>query len=213
MSFLSDDCIIGTFTHRLDYLPRLQESAYRCFPHVPFVAVIRQDKINRNMEALRQVFLRSGRRYWVFLDDDIVFLSPDTLEVALRTMIRHQLGICGVYSSFNPEVLERPYDVSRLREEIVGWVPGYFMMVDSWKIGHIQPVQDLPDGNTAVDTTYCMLARMEGYPIGVAPALVYHQKKQVWVDQEAWSKTVEYLNRRWPLYSSLITYIEVVVEW
>ena len=138
---LEKDIVIGTFTNKMDLLACLSESIDKNFPEIEFIVQLQDLPINANMEELRKKFIKTGKRFWVFLDDDIKFLYPDTLKIAVQTLIRGRYGLVGVYSTYNKHYAHGGGD---LVEREVGWVPGYFQMVDSFKFGDIQPDLNLP---------------------------------------------------------------------
>jgi hypothetical protein len=207
---LEQDVILGTFTHRTDYLPGLLQSVKENFPDIPFIVQLVNLPINKNMEELRKKFSGSKKRYWVFLDDDIKFLHPDTIKIALQFMIKNRWGLTGIYSTFDPNYQN---DVELVEKE-VGWIPGYFQMVDSFLFGNVQPDLDLPDPNTAIDTSYCCSIKSKGGKIGIAPTVLYHQWKPIkgWDGQEIVDKTNDYLFKKWgSFYNRCITNCGCVV--
>ena len=193
-NILEQDVIMGTFTHRTTYLDALIESISIHLPNIEFIVQLSKNNILGNMTALWNKFKKSGRRFWIFLDDDIEFLEDDTVKKAVENLVKYKLGMIGVYSTFDPNY---KLGSKELSFQTVGWIPGYFQMVDSWKVGHISPDQDLPDGNTAIDTSYCVSIHQAGYEIGLSPSVVYHTKKDVWMNKEAADKTNEYLTKKW----------------
>jgi len=86
MLVLEQDVIMGTFTHREKYLPSLCKSIREHLPHISFMLQVANLPINQNFNALREKFKQSGKRFWLFLDDDIQFLFPDTIKIALETI-------------------------------------------------------------------------------------------------------------------------------
>jgi hypothetical protein len=176
---VENDVVMGTFTHRETYLPQLCKSIREHLPHMMFIPQMADLPINANFSELRKKFASTNKRYWLFLDDDIKFLFPDTIRVALTTMIKNKYALVGVYSTFDPEFLD---DCSTLVEKEVDWVPGYFQLVDSHLVGHIDADINLPYPNTAIDTTYSVRIRQQGGRIGIAPTYVYHTYKE-WGDR------------------------------
>jgi len=217
-TILEAQAVMGTFTHRTEYLPALWASAARHVPGVPFVTRIQHKNINEGMELLRRDFLTSGKRYWIFLDDDIQFLAPGIVDRAIRQMIAGNYAAMSVYSTFEPEALTLPYDPSRYPNVVARettWATGYFVLVDSHRVGHILPDMNLPDGNTSVDTSYSVAIRAEGHRIGIAPDYVYHTRKPgTWVNQAVIEPTNEYLMRKWgQFYFDVARYDGNVIEW
>lgn len=190
-SILEKDVVMGTFTHRETHLPALIKSVRKNLPHITFMLQVADLPIVHNFNALREKFKESGKRFWLFLDDDIEFLFPDTIQVALETMIRNKYAVVGVYSTFDPEC--RP-DPKTLTEREVHWVPGYFQLVDSQLVGYVKGDEKLPDPNTAIDTSYCVRIKQEGYRIGIAPTYVHHTFKQgCWINKDVIEPTNKYL--------------------
>jgi len=218
-TLLEQQCVIGTFTHRCDYVHALWQSANRWLPQIPFATVIRAGTIRENMARLREVFQASGRRYWLFLDDDIQFLNGEIIERALQTLVNGGYAAVHAYSSFDPQALTTPYDPARFGDIVAQrdarWATGYFILVDSHQVGHIEPDANLPDGNTGVDTSYSVAIRAAGYRIGMTPDYVYHVKKSgTWVNQAATQPTNDYFARRWgQFYFDVAQYDNNVIEW
>ncbi len=209
---LEQDVAMGVFTHRTTFLPPLMDSVKKYLPHIQFITQIADLPINGNMEALRQKFIASGKRYWIFLDDDIRFLNPSIVHDAVSDMLRNGWAGCGVYSTFDPEWNKNGYNPNGLQAHEIGWVPGYFIMVDSQLVGHIQPDLNLPDANTSIDTSYCVSIRAAGHRIGISPNVVYHTMKGVKLDEHAWRITNDYLMKKWgDFYFNTCTRINNVV--
>jgi hypothetical protein len=214
MDFLEEQAVLGVFTHRVTYLPALLESKRRFMPEIPLFVQVGEGTIQQNMTRLYNTFLRSRYRFWVFLDDDIEFLCPDILRNALRTHVANSFGITGVYSTFDPLWRRTSYDASQLQVKRVSWVPGYFMLVDRETMGDVKPDQEMPGGNTALDTTYCMQAHRRGLRIGLSPDVVYHVQKQVLSNPVEGRVVNEYVWERWGMYYfEQTTYQGCVLEW
>jgi hypothetical protein len=215
---LEEQAIMGTFTHRCEYVPGLWQSAARHVPGVPFRTRIQHQPINKGMELLRRDFLTSGRRYWIFLDDDIQFLAPGIVDRAIRHLIAGGYSAMSVYSMFEPDCLAEEYSPARYgltaaRE--TQWATGYFVLVDSQRVGHILPDLHLPDGNTSVDTSYSVAMRAEGHKIGLSPDYVYHTLKPgSWVNPAVIGPTNEYLRKRWgQFYFDVAKYDHNIIGW
>lgn len=195
LTSLEQDVVMGTFTHRTTYLPKLLDSVKRFLPGTPFIIQIADLPIAYNFEALRQKFAITNKRYWLFLDDDIQFLDSEIIHKAVTELIANKWALIGAYSTFDP-AYELGSDVLECKE--VSWMPGYFQLIDSKKIGHIQPDFDLPDPNTAIDTSYSVTIRSQGYKVGICSGIVYHTyKKYAWANQRMVTITNEYLWKKW----------------
>jgi hypothetical protein len=214
-SILEKDVALGVFTNKTAFLPALWASVYKQFPQIPFITRIQRGMINEGMRLLREDFLKSKIRYWVFLDDDIVFLHPDTIKNALEYMIAEKFACMSVFSTFEPSALGEPYNPNKLglEKRETRWATGYFICVDSWKVGHILPDMNLPDGNTSVDTSYSVSIVANGYNIGISPDYVYHVKKQVWAKPDIIDITNKYLMNKWgEFYYSIAKYDYNVID-
>jgi hypothetical protein len=198
-SLLEKDCAIGVFTHRTTYLPILWASTQKYFPQVQFITRINRGMINQNMSLLREDFIKSGKRYWIYLDDDIQFLNSNIIKNALETLVGEKYACVSVYSTFEKIALDEKYNPQRegVEKRSTKWATGYFIMVDSQKVGYILPDMGLPDGNTAVDTSYSVDIRAAGYDIGNSPDYVYHLKKQVFSNLNVIQITNNYLINKW----------------
>jgi predicted SAM-dependent methyltransferase len=218
-SALEQDAVMGVFTHRTTYLPALLDSVRKHLPHLPMIVQVADLPINANMERLRLAFRASGKRYWIYLDDDIQFLNSSIIHDAISDVIAHGWAACGVHSTFDPQALERPYkDTLALMQQPARreakWATGYFILVDSKLVGDIQPDLNLPHPNTSVDTSYSVRIRAAGYTIGISPNVVYHQRKDTPVDMDVVARTNQYLMEKWgQFYFDWAQYDGNVCEW
>ncbi len=191
---LEDDLVMGTFTNTEKYLSDLKESINKFFPKIEFILQLDNKSIKENFELLRKKFIKTHKRFWLFLDHDIKFISPDTIRIALITLIRDRFAMVGCYSTYDPNYI---IGSDPLIAKETGWVPGYFQLVDSRRVGHITVDFNLPDDNTAIDTSYSVAIKTEGYKIGIAPTVVYHLYKKVWMNLDAYEKTNTYVRGKW----------------
>lgn len=213
---LEQNLVIGTFTNRTIYLPMLWSSVSAHLPHIPFVTRIQRGPINAGMLQLREDFLASGKRFWCFLDDDIQFLNPDIMHNALETLVNGKYGAVSVYSTFDPAILTEQYNPQEkgLVTRDHQWATGYFILVDSWKVGHILPDMNLPHPNTSVDTSYSIAIRAAGYPIAISADYVYHVRKETFSDPVVIEETNRYLIEKWgQFYFDHARYDGNVIEW
>ena len=198
VSALEQDVVMGVFTHRTTYLSPLLESIQKFLSHIQMIVKVADGGINVNMERLRQDFLRTDKRFWVFLDDDIQFLDGEIIYTAVSRLLANKWGAIGVYSTFDPDYVLEPTDAYECQE--VGWIPGYFILVDSHRVGHITPDMELPHENTAVDTSYSMAIRIAGYKLGISSSVVYHQYKKTPLHKTAYAMTNEYILDKYGSY-------------
>ena len=189
------DIIMGTFTHRTTYLPNLLDSVKKFLPQIPFIVQVADLPINANFEELRKKFSITDKRFWLFLDDDIQFLDNEIINIAIKQLITNKWAMIGAYSTFNPNY---KLDSEPLECKEISWMPGYFQLIDSEKIGHIQPDLNLPDPNTSIDTSYSVEIQSQGHKIGICSGIVYHTfKKNTWVNKEVIGITNDYLMKKW----------------
>jgi len=212
-TILENDVAIGVFTHRTTYLPQLWASCQKHIPNIPFITRINRGPINVGMSLLRDDFIKSSKRYHIYLDDDIVFLNPDIVRNALESLVANKWAGVSVYSTFEKSALTELYNSNK--PELITrnhkWLTGYFICVDSQKVGNILPDLNLPDPNTACDTSFSVAMRAIGYDLGISKDYVYHTKKQVQSNPEVIQKTNEYLTNKygdfyfqWAIYDNNI---------
>lgn len=181
MDLFLNNLIMGTFTHRTTYLPRLLESVKKFHPSIPFIIQIDDKPIAFNFHELKKKFESTGKRFWLFLDDDIEFIDSVTIPNALKTMFKDNYSLVTCYSTFDPDY---KFDIE-LEEKEIGWAIGYFQLADSFKIGHITSDLNLPFPNSSVDTTYSVTVKSLGYKIGITNGIVYHAyKKYTWTHDD-----------------------------
>ncbi len=181
MKALLDNVVMGTFTHRTTYLPRLLESVKKFYPSIPFIIQLADKPIAFNFHELKTKFESTRKRFWLFLDDDIEFLDSVTIPNALRTMFKGDFALVTCYSTFDPNY---KFEIE-LEEKELGWAIGYFQLVDRRRIGHISSDLNLPFPNSSVDTTYSVTVKSLGYKIGITNGIVYHSyKKYIWTHDD-----------------------------
>jgi hypothetical protein len=213
-TILEQDTAIGTFTNKATCIVDLWKSVNKYIPHIKFMTRFNRGGINLGMSLLREDFVASGKRYWCFLDDDIQFLNSDIIKNALELLVKEKYGAVTVYSTFNTDVFSKPYDASKLISRSAKWAVGYFIMVDSHKVGNILPDMNLPDPNTSIDTSYSVDIRMAGYDIGMSSDYVYHLFKEVKSNPMVIDITNKYLmNKYGQFYYDWCQYPENVIEW
>lgn len=215
---LEADAVLGTFTNRWAYLPDFLASWEQYLSRIPLIVVRHRGNIREGMALLRQEFIATGRRWWFFLDDDIQFLCPEIVHDTVAAMIRNRWHLATVYSSFDPDILQKPYEeavaIARQRgEREILWAPGYLIAVDSYFCGWKEP-DPVPAPNTAIDTTYTIGLRRAGMAIGLVPHVVYHRLKPTKPNWEEHRLANEYVQKVYgDFYWKSAHYQGNVYEW
>ena len=176
-SYLEQNLVAGVYTHHDKYFKKFTENWSENYVNVELIYNVHKGKINQNMERLRHNFIASGKRYWLFMDEDILFTKNDVIEIALQHLIDNDLHLITTYQSNNFD-LAKKVDPSNLTFEYICWSAGYFMLVDSEKCGLVPFDLQLPTTHGSLsDITYCMDIIMndpEDALIGIAPTMIYH---------------------------------------
>ena len=175
--FIKDNLIAGVYTNRDTYLKGFTENWEKYYQGLPLIYNVRKGRINENMENLRLDFREKhpDKRYWLFLDDDILFTKNNVIETALEYMIGEDLALCGVYQTHDI-ILANRLNNTGLKGSSTSEIEGYFMLVDSQKIGLIPFDKNIPtDTGNLADLDYCLNVNRHGHFIGIAPTFVFHK--------------------------------------
>ena len=194
---VKSNLVMGTFTHRTQYLPDLCSSVKQFYPQIPFIVHYEKQELNKNFEALRLKFKKSGKRFWLFLDDDTRFVNDTVIETSLEFLLRKGYGMVGCYSTYFPNYVATKQD---LVEEEVGWVPGYFQLVDSKLVGDLEGDLNLPYSNFHTDIDYCLGVHAKGYKIGITADYVWHNNNYLKSPSARREKNFPYLKEKWGVY-------------
>ena len=176
-SYLEENLISGVYTHRDTYLKQFTEN-WNDYYSLPLIYNVHKGKINENMERLRQDFIASKKRFWLFMDEDILFTRNDVIETALDYMLKNDLNMVGVYE-ITDQNLAKTLNPDCLKFTHLTWLPGYFMLVDSQKSGLTPFDLNLPTSHGSLsDIAYSMdIITKDNGLIGIAPSFVYHADK------------------------------------
>ena len=174
---LVNNLISGVYTNSDKYMARFTENWQEYYANLPLIYNVKEGKINENMERLRHKFIESGKRYWLFMDDDIIFNNNQVIEIALKTMQENDLALCSVYQTTDKTIFNN-FDITDLSFENITWSAGYFMLVDSEKVGLLPFDLNLPTTHGSLsDIEYCMNICINNGLIGIAPTMIYHENK------------------------------------
>ena len=172
--FIVNNLIAGVYTHNDKYFKKFTDNWTENYVNVELIYNIKIDKFNQNMERLRHKFLQSNKRYWLFMDDDILFPNNQVIEVAMENMKRNDLALCTVYQTTDYELAHK-VNPSNLSFEFITWSAGYFMLVDSKKAGLLPFDLHLPTTlGSMSDIEYCMNIIVNDGLLGIAPTMIYH---------------------------------------
>ena len=174
-SFIENDLVAGVYTHHDKYFKKFTDNWQEYYYGVELIYNISEGKINENMEKLRHKFIDTNKRYWLFMDEDILFTRNDVIETALSYMIEKNLDLVTTYQTTDLE-LAKKVNTDNLTFEFITWSAGYFMLVDSAKCGLTPFDLNIPTthGNLA-DLGYCLdIIENNDALIGIAPTLIYH---------------------------------------
>ena len=113
---LVNNLISGVYTNSDKYMARFTENWQEYYANLPLIYNVNEGKINENMERLRHKFIESGKRYWLFMDDDIIFNNNQVIEIALKTMQENDLALCSVYQTTDKTIFNN-FDITDLSFE------------------------------------------------------------------------------------------------
>ena len=173
--FIKDNVVVGVYTNKEKYLTRFVKNFNTLYPDVELIYNVYDANINSNMEILRRDFAKTNKRYWLFLDDDILFCDKNTIGVALESLIENECALTTTYQITDLKLAQK-INPSNLQFRNILWSAGYFMLVDSEKIGTVEFDRGLPTSyGSLADIEYCMKIHSIGHKIGISPTYIYHE--------------------------------------
>ena len=175
--FVINNVIAGVYTNSDKYMKRFTDNWQEYNLGIELIYNVRDGKINENMERLRIDFREnhSEKRYWLFMDDDILFTRNDVVECALTYMRENDLALISVYQTRDKKLLN-DIKIKNLTFEHITWSAGYFMLIDAEKIGTLPFDQELPTKRGSLaDIEYCMKIIRDNHLIGIAPNYIFHE--------------------------------------
>jgi hypothetical protein len=198
-SILEKDVALGVFTNKCDFLPMLWKSANKFLPQIPFLTRIQRNGINEGMRLLKQDFVKTKKRFVIYLDDDIQFINEDIIKNALEYLISGKHACVSVYSDFDENCLITPYNPKErgLISRPHRWATGYFICVDMARIGDVEPDMGLPWPNQSCDTSFSCEILSRGWSIGISADYVSHLKKNTIYYSNVINDTNNYLLNKW----------------
>jgi hypothetical protein len=174
-NYLEHNLVAGVYTNNDNYFKTFTENWKENYQNVALIYNIQDGKINENMERLRHKFIATGKRYWLFMDEDILLPNNEVIEIAMEYMKENDLDIITTYQTTNFE-LAKKVTAKNLTFEHVTWSAGYFMLVDSERAGLIPFDMNLPTSHgNLCDIAYCLdqIEKIDAQ-IGIAPTIIYH---------------------------------------
>jgi hypothetical protein len=200
LSVLEHDVIIGCFTHRLGFVEHLEESIQKFLPEIPFIKVINPASTAANITLLWHKFIESGKRYWLYIDDDVRILNSGIVNNAIINLINGKYAAITSYLTFDESVLINPYNPKEkgLIARAHNFCDGHFMLVDSWRVGHISPADMLvPNPNLAVSAIYSVAIRADGWECSITDDFVWHDNRKREIKDIPVIPTEEYLRKKY----------------
>jgi hypothetical protein len=195
---LTQDLVAGVFSNRPEkYLPRLQESLNKFYPDISLIITKHEGSILQGYTNMLSDFRKTDKRFYLWMDDDIVILCPDIIERSLAFLISEKYAGVIAYMTYNKLALTNPYNNSTLMSRKEKVLMGYFALLDSWKTKEITLDQNLPFSNISTETDFGLSIQENGWELGIIND-VYHENKQPDPNpQEHYLKTNEYLEAKW----------------
>ena len=128
--FIINNLAVGVYTNTDKYMSRFIKNWNKYYANVPLIYSVKDQKINENMETLRKEFIETGKRYWLFLDHDILFFENDIIETSLKYMIEKDCQLISCYETHDINIAKKN-PIHNLNFTYLTWIKGYFMMIDS----------------------------------------------------------------------------------
>ena len=196
---LIKDLIMGVFSNRPEkYLPRLQESIDKYYPDIPLIVIKHKGSILAGYTNMLSDFRKTDKRFYLWLDDDVVILCPNIIEDALTFLLSGKFACVIAHMTYNKLALTRPYDNSTLTSHLEKVLMGYFMLVDGTKVKDINFDQNLPYANISTETDWGLAIQSHGFELGICADYLYHENKQPDPNpQEHYLETNKYLENKW----------------
>jgi GT2 family glycosyltransferase len=138
------------------------------------VYVFESGTVAENMN--RVLDRRTGKRWLVIMDDDILFLTPCWLDHMLFLMEKHQdIGLLVASELKTPEVLlEREKNPKafafRPRVNIINWCPGYLLLLDTERLDmdDLRVDEDIPGKSQMSDVDLSLQIQTQGFKCAMA---------------------------------------------
>lgn len=180
--------IAGTYTNRTDYVGDLAASIGQYYPELPFLVHIQDGTVGENMERLRLKFKATGIRFWLVLDDDMRFCNSEALQKALSLVQRPEIAAVSVWPDTSPNFQNKAV--------YTDCVYGYFILIDSHKIGNIAFDISIPDTHDYFDVDYCLNITKAGFRLAMASSKIRHL--QISGVGTPSGEATDYMQKKWP---------------
>jgi GT2 family glycosyltransferase len=200
-----DRAVIIVATHRRKYLNRLLET----LEGLPYQKIINIEglKVAKNIEKVWTFAKSTGKRYVVSLDDDIEILQPDIIERSIEVLESTGWAACIPYETYNPN-----YKLGKHRLEVKEreWLPGYFLVIDTHKIGNYIFDASLNENQDHVDLDMSLYAHSLGYRLGMVDRIIVHHSDNHFPENYnralgAYHTAHANLRKKWSMPSPLVT--------
>jgi glycosyltransferase involved in cell wall biosynthesis len=192
---------MGVFSNRPEkYLPRLQESINKYYPDIPLIVTKHKGSILAGYTNMLEAFRKSGKRYFLFMDDDIVILNGNIIKNAFELLISQKYAAVIAHMTYNKLALTNLYDNSKLTSHLEKVLMGYFALCDSTKIKDIYFDQNLPWKNVSTETDFGLSIQSMGFELGICADYLYHENKPDTNPHEHYLETNKYLENKWGVF-------------
>lgn len=164
-----DDVVIGVATHRKNHLDRLlasmQDWKYQK------IITVQPKRVAANLSDVWNLCKSTGKRYVVLMDDDIEVLEQDVIYRGIQILQMTEWAICSTHETYNSNYELGKHLFTVYEKE---WLPGYFLIIDTHKIGDYIFDTSLNEDQDHVDLDMSMYAHSLGYRVGNIDRVIVH---------------------------------------
>ena len=164
-----DDVVIGVATHRKNHLDRLlasmQDWKYQK------IITVQPKRVAANLSDVWNLCKSTGKRYVVLMDDDIEVLEQDVIYRGIQILQMTGWAICSTHETYNSNYELGKHLFTVYEKE---WLPGYFLIIDTHKIGDYIFDTSLNEDQDHVDLDMSMYAHSLGYRVGNIDRVIVH---------------------------------------
>jgi beta-1,4-mannosyl-glycoprotein beta-1,4-N-acetylglucosaminyltransferase len=199
-----DDAVIGIATHRKNHLDRLlasmQDWKYQK------IITVQPKRVAANLSDVWNLCKSTGKRYVVLMDDDIEVLEQDAIYRGIQILQMTGWAICSTHETYNSNYELGKHLFMVYEKE---WLPGYFLIIDTHKIGDYVFDTTLNEDQDHVDLDMCMYAHSLGYRVGNIDRVIVHHSDNHFPEHlnrglDQYNMAHGNLRRKWSIESTLV---------